>query len=107
MYEPERAVSARHSFAGEGRNPSTPPAFYYRRHHHHCHHYTHSHHHHSRRHHHLFIQEVRRLERKVLKMGKALKKLGLMEDKVVTLVVILGGDRGGDLDGDLGGDPLW
>ena len=82
MYEPERAVSARHSFAGEGRNPSTPPAFYYRRHHHHCHHYTHSHHHHSRRHHHLFIQEVRRLERKVLKMGKALKKLGLMEDQV-------------------------
>ena len=37
-------------------------------------------------------KEVRRLERKVLKMGKALKKLGLMEDKVVTLVVILGGD---------------
>jgi len=27
------------------------------------------------------LQEVRRLERKVLKMGKALKKLGLMEDK--------------------------
>ena len=37
-------------------------------------------------------------------MGKALKKLGLMEDKVVTLVVILGADHGGDLDGDLGGD---
>ena len=26
------------------------------------------------------FQEVRRLDRKVLKMGKALKKLGLMED---------------------------
>ena len=27
-------------------------------------------------------QEVRKLERKVVKMGKALKRLGLMEDKV-------------------------
>ena len=50
---------------------------------------------------------MRRLERKVLKMGKALKKLGLMEDKVVTLVVILGGDLGADLGGDLDGDPWW
>ena len=59
MYEPERAVSARHSFAREGRNLSIPLAYYRHRHrhrrsrrhrrrrrrHHHLHH-THHHHHH-------------------------------------------------------------
>ena len=60
MYEPERAVSARHSFAREGRNLSIPLAYYRHRHRHRCsrrrrcrsrrhhrrHHLHHTHHHH-------------------------------------------------------------
>ena len=60
VYEPERAVSARHSFAREGRNPSIPPpAYNYHPHHHHYHHHHYHHrrrrrrhHHHTHRHHH-------------------------------------------------------
>ena len=80
-------VSARRSFAKEGEILA----------------YRQYHHHHQFYHHNnkiikiiivkiiiiitvVFSQEVRRLERKVLKMGKALKKLGLMEDQVAKLI---------------------